>query len=166
MNAYISRRSAVRHFTICLFGALACGRAEPTVAFDDPAPTALATELRGKILLVNSVDSPAWAKDPLTITSVAIDGDTLSMTVSYGGGCRRHALQPIAETVWMESWPVQVAARIAHNADGDLCRALVTRFLKIDLSPLRDLYRQSYQSVHGKIRLNFPSVAYGPVYEF
>jgi hypothetical protein len=145
---------------------LACGTSDPLATADDLASTSLNAELRGKILLVNSVDSPAWARDALTFESITIHGDSLRVTVRYGGGCRRHALQPIAETTFMESWPVQVGARIAHNANGDLCRALITRRLHIDLSPLKELYRESYQAAHGKIKLRLAGAVDVPVYEF
>ncbi len=155
-----------RHILGGLIALLACGGNDPVAAAGDPSSTSLNAELRGKILLVESVDSPAWAKDPLTFGAISIDGDTLNVTVTYGGGCRRHALQPIAETTWMESFPVQVGARIAHHANGDLCRALVTRELHIDLSPLRELYQTSYQTAHGKIRVRLAGAKDVPVYEF
>jgi hypothetical protein len=132
----------------------------------DPPPAALRQELRGRILLVPSVNSSLWSSDPLSVGAVTIDGDTLSLTVTYGGGCQRHALQPIAETVWMESYPVQVLARIAHNAGGDLCKALVTRPLHIDLSPLKDLYRESYHQSSGRIAIRLAGAKDVPVYVF
>ena len=161
------RQTSFRHVVLAgLLALMACGRNETALAPDDFAATSLTGELRGKILLVESVDSPAWSDDPLTIDGVTIDGDTLSVTVQYGGGCRRHALQPIAETTFMESWPVQVRARIAHNAGGDQCRALITRQLFIDLSPLKTLYQASYQSPHGKIQLRLAGASDVPVYDF
>lgn len=155
-----------RHILGGLIALLACGGRDPVAASDDLSPTSLNAELRGKILLVESVDSPAWAKDPLTFGAITIEGDTLSASVTYGGGCRRHALQPLAETTWMESWPVQVGARIAHHANEDPCRALVTRQLRIDLSPLKERYQETYRSEHGKIRLRLTGAERVPVYEF
>lgn len=104
--------------------------------------------------------------DALTVGSVAIDGDTLRVTVTYGGGCQRHALQPIAETVWLESYPVQVYARISHNAAGDLCKALITRTLHVDLSPLKEEYRETYQTTAGRIALRLAGAKDVPVYVF
>src|SRR4029079_7969979 len=143
-------RSLGAGFLIAAIGA--CAKPD-MMAPDQAALTATGTDLRTQILLVSSVSSPVWASDPLSISSASIEGDTLRLPATYGGGCRRHALQPIAETVWMESYPVQVSTRIAHNAGGDACKALVSRVLHIDLSPLRDAYRQSYHTSSGKIAL-------------
>jgi hypothetical protein len=144
---------------------LGCSRRD-SVAPAALDPVALNAELRGQVLLVPSVSAPVWASDPLAVSGLAIDGDTLRAAVTYGGGCRRHALQPIAETVWMESYPVQVHARIAHNADRDPCDALVTRLLHIDLTPLRDAYRRSYRATRGRIALRLAGAREVPVYEF
>ena len=160
------RHTSFRHILCALFAVTACTRTEAALAPDDFAAASLTGELHGKILLVKSVDSPAWANDPLTIGDVSVNGDTLRVTVRYGGGCSRHALQPIAETTFMESWPVQVGARIAHNAGADPCRALITRQLHIDLSPLKALYQEAYQSAHGKIKLRLAGAGDVPVYEF
>ena len=143
----------------------ACARPD-MIAPDQSALTATSTDLRTRMLLVSSVSSPVWASDPLSINSASIEGDTLRIAATYGGGCRRHALQPIAETVWMESYPVQVSTRIAHNAGGDGCKALVSRVLLIDLSPLKELYRQSYHTSAGKIALRLAGSDIVPVYSF
>jgi hypothetical protein len=118
------------------------------------------------MLLVPAVNSAVWMSDALTVGNVAIDGDTLRVTVSYGGGCQRHALQPIAASVWLESYPVQVYARISHNASGDTCRALITRTLRVDLSPLKDQYRETYQATSGRIALRLAGAKDVPVYAF
>ena len=118
------------------------------------------------MLLVNAVGSSVWAKDALSIRNVAINGDTLRLTVSYQGGCQYHALQPIAEIVSMESYPIQVAARIAHNAGADPCHSLVTRVLHIDLSPLKEQYRESYHTTTGCVALTIAGAKEVPLYEF
>ena len=157
----LRRTTHATAFTLALLSA--CARHD--MIGPDPA-MAPNYDLKTRILLVGSVSAPVWAADPLTISSAAIDGDTLRVAATYGGGCRRHALQPIAETVWMESYPVQVATRIAHNAGGDACKALVTRELDIDLSPLKERYRQTYGTNSGQIALRLAGVASAPVYSF
>jgi hypothetical protein len=150
-----------------LFAAVGVGCAHTdSVAPSDLLPATLNAELQGRVLIVHGIDSPLWAADPLTIRDGRIDGDTLRLTVSYGGGCRPHSLQPLAEAAWLESFPVQVMARIAHNAGGDLCRALITRSLRIDLSPLRDRYRASYRTPSGTITLRIDGLAEPVAYAF
>ena len=145
--------------------ALACARTD-SVAPVNILPPAPNGDLQTRILLVPAVNSSVWMSDALTVGNVAIDGDTLRVTVTYGGGCQRHALQPIAETTWLESYPVQVYARISHNASGDVCRALITRTLHVDLSPLKDRYRETYQTTSGRIALRLAGAKDVPVYVF
>jgi hypothetical protein len=140
--------------------ALACRSSDYVAPVTDAA--SLTAEVRGQVLLVDGINSPAWADDPLTITSATIEGDTLHLVVTYGGGCMRHALQLIAETSWMESYPVQVRARVAHNAGGDPCEALVQRVLRFDLGPLKREYQRSYQTATGRIVLRLGGSG-GPV---
>jgi hypothetical protein len=118
------------------------------------------------MLVVNAVGSSVWARDALIIRNVAIAGDTLRLTVSYRGGCQYHGLQPIAEIVSMESYPIQVAARIAHNAGADPCHSLVTRVLHIDLSPLKEQYRERLHVTTGCVALALAGVKEVPLYEF
>ena len=144
---------------------LACARTD-SVSPVTIVPAAPNGDLQTRILLVPAVNSSVWMSDALTVGNVAIDGDTLRVTVTYGGGCQRHALQPIAETTWLESYPVQVNARISHNAAGDLCKALITRTLHVDLSPLKDRYRETYQTTSGRIALRLAGATDVPVYAF
>jgi hypothetical protein len=45
-----------------------------------------------------------------------------------------------------------------HDARGDVCRALLQKTLRFDLTPLRDVYRSSYNTTSGEIILlgNWP----------
>jgi hypothetical protein len=100
------------------------------------------------------------------VGAVQIDGDSIRVAVSFGGGCRGHAVQLISETTWMESYPVQVNARLAHNSNADPCDALIGGSLHFDLSPLRERFRQSYNSTSGRIQLRLAGAASVPVYVF
>jgi hypothetical protein len=150
--------SAFRHRRVarsCLSGVLAfafaCRSSDYVAPITDAA--SLTADVRGQVLLVNGIRSSPWADDPLTIVSATVEGDSLLLIVTYGGGCTRHALQLISETAWMESYPVQVRARVAHNAGGDPCEALIRRVLHIDLTPLKHEYQRSYQTLSGRIVL-------------
>jgi hypothetical protein len=73
-----------------------------------------------------------------------VEGDTLSLDVQYGGGCAEHRFALLVDPAFMESQPVQVVARLAHDAGGDMCRALLTRTLRFDLTRLRQRYVAAY----------------------
>ena len=103
----------------------------------------------GKVVVTRNVDSPPWASDPVTIQSAEVDGDSLELSVSFGGGCREHDFGLVTNGVFAESYPVQTWVKLAHDANGDMCRAMLARTLRFDLSPLKSLYNTSYQTTTG-----------------
>jgi hypothetical protein len=110
-------------------------------------------------------DLGVWPTDRLEFHEVRIAQDTLIATVSFSGGCREHRFALAFANVFMESHPVQVQGIIAHDADGDLCRALLGRTLRFDLTPLKRAYQANYRRASDTIILhgNWP----GPLrYEF
>lgn len=93
-------------------------------------------------------------------------GDTLHVTVQYGGGCTRHVFTLLASQVFMESHPVQSAIAIHHNSNEDRCDALITQELNFDLTRLREAWRRSYQQQSGTIILRLRGYDGRIVYEF
>src|SRR5687767_105037 len=108
----------------------------------------------GQIVITPNADSPRWPSDAVTIQGFAFKGDSLELSVSFGGGCREHAFVLLADAAWMESYPVQVAVRLSHDANEDACDALLSRVLRFDLTPLKAAYASSYQVSTGIIKLN------------
>ena len=94
-----------------------------------------------------------WGTDPFVVNAATIVGDTLTVNVSYGGGCRRHLLTLVASDVFMESHPVRLAAALAHDANGDLCRAWLTEDHDFDLTSIRRMYQDAYREDAGTIVL-------------
>jgi len=131
---------------LALPGCISSSPAEPTdllmgVTDDQVAPA----------LLIPRDDPRPWPFGPWTFVSHRVQGDTLSLEVRYGGGCREHRFALLIDPAFMESHPVQVAARLAHDADGDLCRALLTQTLRYDLTPLREHFTASYGPGRGAV---------------
>jgi len=105
-------------------------------------------------VIVGPEDDPRpWPMDPWTFRSHAIHGDTLTLSIQYGGGCRVHRFALLVNPAFRESHPVQVSARLAHDADGDMCRALISEDLRFDLGPLRRHYQAAYGSGPGVISI-------------
>lgn len=96
-----------------------------------------------------------WPDDPVAITAFRVDGEILELTVQYGGGCREHDFALIAWNGWLETVPVAAGLLLAHDANGDLCRALITETLRFNLVPLRRNHELHYRSAHGTVRLRF-----------
>ncbi len=108
----------------------------------------------GQVIIASDTDDPQWPTDPVTIHNAAVRGDSLEFEVSFGGGCRDHTFLLLSDGAWMESNPVQVGLKLSHDARGDNCKALVSRTLRFDLTPLRVAYNAAYQTTTGTLRLN------------
>ncbi len=91
----------------------------------------------------------ALPSDPYEIDGAVIDGDHLVVSVGYGGGCAQHEFtachgdfveQPQDETPDIE--PMRVSLSLGHNANGDTCEAYLQHDVRIELTGLRETYRQ------------------------
>lgn len=141
--------------TAALLSALLAGAcAESTTPEPPDGSWALAGNWAGQIVIVRDATAPLWPRDPVTIHAVAVRGDSLELNVSFGGGCSDHAFLLLADAAWAESYPVQIGVRLAHDRNGDTCKALLSRVLRFDLSPLKAAYEASYHSRTGTVRLN------------
>lgn len=126
---------------------VACGGDSSVAPAGDDALLSVQPEV-----LISTSDAPT--SDPYTFAGRAFTrGDALYVTVQYGGGCARHQFSLHASHVFMESNPVQAGLAIRHNANGDMCRALLTRDLRFDLTRLKHAWQKSYQQRHGTIIL-------------
>lgn len=83
-----------------------------------------------------------------TVDSVTLVGDSLSVLVSYGGGCAEHWFSTCwPDQAFMESWPVQASLDLLHEAsEPDACDAWMSEEVTVDLVPLRDAYVAAYGS--------------------
>jgi hypothetical protein len=73
--------------------------------------------------------------DDYTINSVEIVGNQLSVNVTYGGGCKEHEFELLGDQRIMKSLPPQMNVVLKHNANQDMCRALITTTIVFDLTP-------------------------------
>src|SRR5262245_60510158 len=105
-----------------------------------PSAPMIGAEESGRISVDFGVSPDRLSLDPYQIEQARIEKDTLYINVVHGGGCRKHEYGFVAFSGWMESFPVQVRAVLAHDANGDLCKALLRNQLRFDLTPLREAY--------------------------
>jgi len=94
-----------------------------------------------------------WGTDAYTISAATVQDDTLTINVSYSGGCETHAFTLVAEERFLESLPVQLRVSLAHNANDDTCEALILETLHFNLTPIKEAYRKGYQKDTGTIVL-------------
>jgi hypothetical protein len=74
--------------------------------------------------------------DDISVMRSEIEGDRLTVTVQYGGGCEQHDVALCYEPAFGESDPPSVITHFLHDANGDTCEALISETLVFDLSPL------------------------------
>ena len=79
----------------------------------------------------------AWSEVPLTLTSVAVQGDDLVAVVQYSGGCGEHTLHLEANGPMLKSLPPKQPLRVVHRSFGDPCRAMIVDTLVAPLTSFR-----------------------------
>ncbi|RKU15770.1 hypothetical protein C6501_06300 [Candidatus Poribacteria bacterium] len=112
-------------------------------------------------------DTDKWGNDAYELNSATIADDTLTISVSYSGGCKKHEFTLIANNAFMESDPVQLGVSIVHNANNDPCEAYPTEEYHFDLTPIKTMYQEAYQQEAGTIILRLKDAPNTDlVYEF
>jgi len=81
-------------------------------------------------LFINAPD------DDFDFANAEIIGDSLKLTIRYGGGCGDVEIKLIDSGAIMESYPVQRNIRLSLK-DKDLCKALLTKVISFNLIPVR-----------------------------
>jgi len=74
---------------------------------------------------------------PYDILSTELDGDILTVVVSYSGGCEEHNFTLISNEMYTKSMPPKLPLYLEHEANGDACRALIQETLTFDISGAR-----------------------------
>lgn len=88
----------------------------------------------------------AFAKhsDPIiSIDTVEVEGNTLFIHVSYGGGCATHEFEVIGSLAIAKSYPPIRSLQLVHKANGDRCKAIVRSVIEVDLEEV------AYQKTDG-----------------
>lgn len=71
------------------------------------------------------------------INSASIEGDLLTLEVSYSGGCKEHSFTATFNGIYLKSMPPKASIFIAHETNGDACRKIVTETLVFDLTNMK-----------------------------
>lgn len=75
--------------------------------------------------------------DPHVPTAAEVNGDTLFLTVSYGGGCAPHDFVLDWNGVLDPGFPVTARLSLWHDDHDDPCDAWLTETLRFDIKALR-----------------------------
>ena len=134
-----------------------------SISVDDVNPDE--TVYTGTVFIGDAGDK--FGTDEYTLNSATITDDTLNISVSYSGGCKDHQFTLVASDTFLESFPVQLHAFIAHNANGDTCEAYPTENYRFNLTPIKTMYQEAYRQEAGTIILRLKDAPDGElVYEF
>lgn len=125
---------------------------------DDPAPPADAPRTLPIIQPDRDTDITTIESDPFELGEVAIEGDVLLVTVSYGGGAREHEFAMYWNGITLRSFPGQVHVMLKHDANGDNAEAYLTETLRFDLSQFN---QPLVIHVHGHGEDDCETVGYG-----
>jgi hypothetical protein len=111
---------------------------------------------------------------PFRLDTAYVAADTLDLSITHGGGCEAHFyFLYMSPAVFSESNPAQAEIYLQHIDNGDACDALLSPSLKFDLTPIAELYDQTFGHLD-QITLNVHefltsdsgrilSVAYDPI---
>ena len=81
--------------------------------------------------------SASW-DSPFSVQTASVDGDSLRVTVQYGGGFRDHTFRLVSGGAATKSLPRQQPLTVEHQGNSDPGRALITQDKAFDLRPFRD----------------------------
>jgi len=77
--------------------------------------------------------------DPLSLISAKVEGDCLVLTLQYGGGCKEHQIDLALIQPECGTPPLPPPTfEIRHNANDDVCKALITEEYSFDISGIRE----------------------------
>lgn len=74
--------------------------------------------------------------DPMTISSVQIEGNFMTIEVTYSGGCGEHSFQMMGSSNIAKSLPPIRSIQLVHNANKDECKKMIIQMIKVDISAL------------------------------
>jgi hypothetical protein len=85
--------------------------------------------------------------DPIQIEGVRCEGNTLFLSVSYGGGCGEHSFQFNASTMVLKSWPPKRTVKLIHTNHEDYCKAILIKTIEVNLVELANIKKKGSTTI-------------------
>ena len=82
--------------------------------------------------------------DPIEITAVRVEGNTMFIDLNYTGGCEEHTFSVVGSEMISKSLPPIRSVQLIHASKGDQCKKIVEETLIVDISKLA--YKQEQGS--------------------
>ena len=86
-----------------------------------------------KIIVDDNFTTPA-NNVSTDIFKTSIEGNILTIEVSYSGGCEEHDFKLYFNGMYKKSLPPKADFVLVHDNKGDACRSIVEKTLKFDIS--------------------------------
>ena len=164
----------INRFILCLLllSATACGEGpddspDGTTSRMTPADMDDLRPFEGSVSIDNDVDratalreSDAYELDIDGDDAPVIENDTLTLTVSYSGGCATHVFTLVRDGSFMGSDPAYLIVTLTHDDNDDTCEAYPTNRYSFDLTPIKTLYQEAYGTDEGSIILRLWHLGY------
>lgn len=107
------------------------------------------------LVIINDMPPDSLLLDPYWLEDLSIDGNVLTIGLTYSGGCNDHDYQLyMSPAAFMESYPVQANLYLWHNAYDDACDAIIFEDVQFDITPIAQLYGSHYPGSEGIVILN------------
>jgi len=114
---------------------LGCGKDDANPV--QPASNSIPIEIRADAATYGSLGG-------LKIEGVELAGRTLTVNVSYSGGCRTHTFAAVAPPQFLASDPPQLGVFLRHESGDDPCLAIVFETLTFDVTPAVRLHQEAF----------------------
>ena len=88
-------------------------------------------------ILVDDFSEYSRTSSNTQILNATIHDSTLTISVSYSGGCKNHDFQLIGSKIIQKSLPPIRGIMLIHHSNNDDCRELIERDLKFNISNLK-----------------------------
>lgn len=79
---------------------------------------------------------PQLKSDPFVLNELITKGDSVYISVSYSGGCRKHTFEIIWNETFSNTVPPSTGLIVIHDANGDMCEAWITETLAFSFEDL------------------------------
>ena len=77
--------------------------------------------------VIQNINLEDFPMDLYGVNEIVLDGNELLGNVNYGGGCEDHIFHLVMEpNFWIGMSPVYYYFYLSHDANNDLCEALIT----------------------------------------
>ncbi|UCF64396.1 MAG: hypothetical protein JSW33_00800 [bacterium] len=140
------------------------------IVYNDVIVETIQLQKKPKNIIFNS-SQPDLSTAPVVLLNASIQGDIITLTFSYNGGCMPHEIDLMCKIV-EKSNPVQISAQIIHYKSDDPCDEWVTETRAFDLSLLRERYAQVNDHPCSPVILNITdasesnSTVYSIIYDY